>query len=521
MKHLLRLRPLRQHCSIIEYRSKISPARPALAQPHWLIATCVIAIAIFECHADDAINAEPSSRRWGIRLCYSNKSVDIPNVASSAQPACIAVGIDESGRPIAVCSIGDSISTKGHAHHRRGGDPGGCVIFVDATSGAVERTNYHHPRPDYVATSLNGKYVALASTSGWVDAKRNVTDTESTNDTSKTWQRATTSGSKGTTDGAMRYSIWETATAKPVWEMRFYGPHAKDAALAKFYHPRDDYADLSMPQPAIDSHIISVKNCQTGFSPDSKYFIALDSDHGIHILRLDDGLQLHARTGSPPVLFYFNYRRDRIQLICSNGLTQQVELATGMHVGESRALPAGASMPFQNDQDGMLGTNFVVDAPTGMFGIIRPDGLFIIKTRAAGDRVNKDVIRSQRGFEGLCRIQLSPDLRYVGLGFGSRYSGTDDCGRLTRFELADLRSGRVIRRLVRASDLNSVEAETGRTSTDSAGVPTTQIATHACACLTADGSDIAYVLPLQSTRSPSDRGKLTRGHSAPVQAGEK
>jgi hypothetical protein len=438
--------------------------------------------------ADDTATGEALQRlRWarGVRITYRNRDYDFRRVSLSSRPASIAHSTMADGESRIICSVGDGVWPISRVMLNAGGDPGDRTIFLDPKSGRWETTSYHQPRPDIVMTSADGRYVAMASMVGWPTEDLDelaVTKYEFKNRLSV---EEINSHLKQITHGTLRYSIWDVKSACPVWEMRFYRDSEEAGKRAKFERPWAQYAKIVLPWWAINRNP-SRQHCEIGFSADSNMFAALDPLHGVHVLHLNTGKQVHCsaqNVDESAIQLAFVDGGTRLAIVCESGAIRLFSTESGIEIkNHNYQLPIGAKAEGK-------GMNFAIEPTSGQIAILRNDDLQLTSFRNSTWRTpNKLIHGIGRGF-GISQLHGTADGEFIGIGYGRWDAQTNHVASLQTclYEVADVTKGRVIRRLVRKGSVELLPKN----------VPTIEIdETHDVrACLGPDG-EIIYVQPL-------------------------
>jgi hypothetical protein len=408
----------------------------------WVSAICVWSATVSTVECQDRVGR--------IRIHDEGAVIDVTHVAAGSAPASIAVS--EAEPRSYIVSGGSSVVGKGLPHMSFPGS--GCVMCVSGDTGNVECSVYHQVRPDYVVSSSNGKYVALASRAGWAVDKAD----KRLPGISKSIERQTGLSLDETnmrlrelTVGTLRYSIWEVQPFRPIWEMRFYGKDPKEGEASQFVRPWAEFAKVALPWWAIAEAPIKYRDCRIAFSPDSQWFVAHDLSNGIHAIRLVDGKQIHCcrkMINRAALGFTFAESSSVIRVIYSDRTISQVDLVSGEESKCSIEFPSSIEvMPLEPDYT----INFAIANGCGLVGVIQKDQLTLLPIV---DTTTKQGLEAEVRGIGLrlnaCRLETSEDGRFLGIGYGTGglAVGTRDTGSLIRYEVADRRTGKVIRRIV-------------------------------------------------------------------------
>ncbi len=427
-----------------------------------------------------------SSWARGVRIRANNRDLEFPRIAFSSRAAAIAYAAIPGGQTRVICSIGDGVRPIAETMLNCGGDPGDRVIFVDPENGACQSISYHQPRPDVLSASPDGRYVAMASERGWSTDGVKELEVSSKEFNVNMTVGAVNKALKDITHGTLRYSIWEVATARPIWEMRFYRADGESGARARFEQPWAQYAKIALPWWAIDTRP-SRQGCEIGFSPDSKLFAALDPVHGVHLLNLSDGAQTHCckpDMGNAPMKFAFLEGSSRIAVICEGGTIRLFSTSTGVEDrSHSLRLPSGASID-------KVGCNFVVSPASGQIAVLKNPAALLTKiTEANSSNAGFEIKGRGRGY-GANQFDTLVDGRFVGIGYGCWHEVTSSMAmrQTCMYEVVDLRQTQVIRRLVRKG---AIELP----ANDKVPIIEIEEANDVRACLGANG-EIVYVQQL-------------------------
>lgn len=429
-------------------------------------------------------NLKQSSWARGVRIRAGNRDLEFPRIALSSRAAAIAYAAIPGGQARIICSIGDGVWPKAETMLNCGGDPGDRVIFVDPGSGAWQSISYHQPRPDVLSVSPDGTFVAMASERGWpIDGVKGPEVSSKEFNVNMT-VGAVNKALKDITHGTLRYSIWEVATARPIWEMRFYRTDGESGARARFEQPWAQYAKIVLPWWAIDSRPCR-QGCEIGFSPDSKLFAALDPVHGVHLLNLLDGTQTHCfkpDIGNVPMQFAFVEGSSRIAVICEGGTIRLFSTSTGAEDrNHTLRLPRGASID-------KVGCNFVVSPTSGKIAVLKNPATLLTTLTKAGN-AEFEINGRGRGY-GANQFDTFLDGNFVGIGYGCWHEVTRSVAmrQTCMYEVVDVRQAKVVRRLVRKG---AIELP----ANDNVPIIEIEEANDVRACLGANG-DIIYVQQL-------------------------
>ncbi|WP_397569245.1 hypothetical protein [Schlesneria sp. T3-172] len=275
--------------------------------------------------------------------------------------------------------------------------------------------------------------------------------------------------------------------------MQFYGTSTEDGANAKFERPWNSYAKLTFPWWATGQHPVMYRGCRIGFSPNSRYFIALDEAHGIHVLRLTAKSQFHccrSNNDNPPVHFYFLDAADQMWVLFKDQSLRRIDLETGDEsIHGNFLLPTGA-LARSTEPWSTLGVfNFTVDSRSGTLGFIAADQFRTYQITSKPPHRLIGEVQRQNLSGVLCRIESSADGRYLGIG----YDDLDDVpnrwisdrGRVAMYEVIDLQTRMITRRIG--------DKEILKEFLKPDGVKTLEIDSEFQACLGDDGDDIVYV----------------------------
>ena len=460
-----------------------------------IVAACVAATVVWVCEGQAQGPVTADNIRESVTVHYRGRSYDVQNVSRSSKPGSIALAKTSAGDTRIICSVGDGVLGKSNIMVNRGRDPGECVLFLDPVSGRVERTSYHTPRPEHLVTSPDGKYVAMASLDGWVATEKSIDSIQIDKfcDTRDLPPDVVKEGLMDVAVGTLRYSIWNTTDAIPLWEMRFYGKLQKEGEAAQFQRPWNSYAKLAFPWWAMCDHAIMYRDCRIGFSPDSCYFVALDEAHGIHILRLKQGTQFHCCRASyerSPLFFYFPGSEGQMSVVFDDLTVRQIDLASGEETVEgSYELPPSAFARSSKESTRLDEFNFIpLSHP--LISCVIADGNLMIHNVAELRRVN--LLGTITGFgsrEGISRMEMSADQQYLGISYEWSGFWPTGSGVVVMYEVADVKAGVITRRVGSAGML----ARRG----ENAGAVTIETTGRFRACLGDDGDDIVYVEPFQ------------------------
>lgn len=437
--------------------------------------------------ADERVDREDfgsSSLARGVRVNVGDHVFDFPRVARTSRPAAIAYSASLEGKSRVIFSVGWGVLWKNNVMVNAGGDPGERVVFLDPDTGAWQATSYHQPRPDVLTTSPDGRFVAMASKFGWT--------TEDVDSVKVSYNESRTNLNvdevndrlKAITCGTLRYSVWESASAQPVWEMRCYSRTAEAGQRAKFVRPWGQYARVALPWWAINTRP-NIQFAQIGFSPDSKVFAALDPDHGVHLLNLVSGAQTHCckpEGGRLPSWFGFVQGGSRIAVICDDGSVRLFATDTGAEQKEHQyRLPVGATV---RDRD----ANFVIEPKSGQIGVSENGEFFLTSFGIANSDVTRIQVRGVGRAFGAGQIDTIALDRFVGIGFGREIAKVIIPQRTGLYEVVDPVKGRVIRRLVYRGTVDHLPKD---------DIPTIEISekNEVRACL-GPGGEIIYVQEL-------------------------
>lgn len=457
----------------------------------------------------------PTILDYGVEVRFGQKSLRIDNVTGNHCCAALAVTQSQAGKTcenIAIVSLGHFPATAIDPAPLDffGDDPGECILFINLETGAYERVSYHQMRPCMIALSPDGKHVAFASIDGWVPTRSQkaaspppeirATGEGLTKDEILQFRADREPGGiDAITVGTMLYSIWELNPIRPVWEMRHYENHSSDAAqTASFVRPWSAYARVALPWWSHKMSAEFYKNCRIGFSRCSKYFVALDQAQGIHVLRMSDGEQFHCCSPTidrRPATFFFEGTDSVLSVLWTDRSLQKVSLETGEETEHLLdTIPPEATFTSDNGVTRML---FSVNTGRGIIGTHSREGTFRLFLQA-GESSESWVRTSEIlkiGSARSCRIDLSKDGQKVGIGF-NRHNDHRDTGEIVRYDLADIPSGRVQKRLQsRLRTKNSTPYPEGN-----GNIPTITIESSFAASLSPDGTDIIYAVPVQSQK---------------------
>jgi hypothetical protein len=217
------------------------------------------------------------------------------------------------------------------------------------------------------------------------------------------------------------------------------------------------------------------------------------------VLNLIDGSQQHlcATTAShAPLLFTFANRDHKIHVVCSDGRVRVYDVAGGgEQSSDSVELPRIADVNVPSAAVTFPRINFALEPRNGMVGAITGGSLSLIRLGSVDS--SSVTITGIGERDNACRLEASSNGNFMGIGYGYKAPelGTNDNGDINRYEVADMMSGRIIRRLVR----RRFDANERGPETEVRPLPELTVETENpfCACLGVNGQ-IIYAEPLKS-----------------------
>ena len=173
---------------------------------------------------------------------------------------------------------------------------------------------------------------------------------------------------------------------------------------------------------------------------------------------------------------------------------RQIDLASGEETVEgSYELPPGAFARSSKESTRLDEFNFIpLSHP--LISCVISDGNLMIYNLAERSRVNLlGTITSFGSREGISRMEISADQRYLGITYGwsGQWSGfwPHDYGGVEMYQVADIKTGAITRRVSSAGILAKRSLQSRAASIEATG--------EIKACLGDDGDDIVYVEPFE------------------------
>jgi hypothetical protein len=219
--------------------------------------------------------------------------------------------------------------------------------------------------------------------------------------------------------------------------------------------------------------------------------VALDFDHGIHVLNLETGQQSRYRnSSSAAVAFAFCADEPAIHVVTADKVIRRVGLESGAEESVATIeLPAPTKIV--NREGSFPKLNFAMATGTGACAMCEGNRVTIFSLKPDVPPTEGGATYGIGDIVNLCRIQTSDDGNSIGLGYGFGVAelGISDSGAIWRFDVLDRSTGRIARRIIQERYLD-VDDKFAQTS----GLKVTErrilVKGHFAACLRRDGSTV-------------------------------
>lgn len=457
--------------------------------------------------------ADETNVKWGVCITDGGNVLHIPSVASSGTDlGCMTVlpPTADAKRGTLICRVGSRWQSKrvepaGHPDDHFSDS----ILFINLDNGSYWRCSNMHPSPNFVVQSPDGKYFAFGNSVGWSLTEQSRRDLFGEgDDTLFRGSRLLSSDVKrrlaASCVGTILYSVWETSSQRPIWEMRFPAD-SKDVPIAKFVRPWENNGDLEVPWWAINEDPHLYCDPVMGFSPDSSFFVALSSYYGVQILNLGEGTQSSVSPVTEqhrPMTYVFR-DKETIEIFRSDSSSLRVRIADGQVLGTTMSDISSPSI---------LGTEvfgkdayplFCTDSTRVWTASLKGDRLRIGRPQLSDSAILETRITLGAMTTGVSRMEVSRNKRWAGINITTMRETAEqlrnkDNGKTCRFERIDLHSGRIVERVVSSTMIDAAQMRE-KFANDS--VPTVFVAPVSKvltmgACLNAQGDGIVYAIPI-------------------------
>ncbi len=457
--------------------------------------------------------ADETNVKWGVYITDGGNVLHIPSVASSGTDVrCLTVfpPTERAKRGTLICRVGSEwlskrIEPAGHPDDHFSD----CILFINLDNGSYRRFSGMQPSPDFVVQSPDGKYFAFGNSVGWSLTEQSrkdlFTDRQDTLFRGSNLRSADVKSRLAAASvGTILYSVWETSSQRPIWEMHFPA-NSKDAAVAKFVRPWENNEIIKIPWWAIneDPHLYSYP--VMGFSQDGSFFVASNSNYGVHILNLEDGSQSFvspAAERSRPMTYVFT-DNETIRIFRSDSSSLSVRVANGQVLGSSVLDIASTSILGVEIFEKQTYPLFCTDSKRFWAASLKDDLLRIGRPELSDAAILETRITVGAMATGVSRMEVSRDKRWAGINITTARESVErlrnvDYGGTSRFERIDMSTGRIVERVFISTGIIDPLVEE-KFAND--GVPAVDVASirkvrTLGACLNAQGDGIVYAVPI-------------------------
>ena len=446
---------------------------------------------------------------WGVRIHNGGRVIEIPAVSASGNrigAATVLPATDSAPAGTFVCRVGGKWAGK---RVGPGTDPNRldaeCILFVNLESGAFKRFAGLQPAPDFIVQSPDGKWFALGSSVGWgfhpraraallgqgSEAKLGGSDLRSSEAQARMSEMLV---------GTVLFSIWESETLRPVWQMRYPDIDHKNH-VPGFVRPWEENAAIPIPWWAIDAEPFVYNYPVMAFSPDEQFFVALSEESGLVVLNMVNGQQFTVFPldgDQRPKTFVFS-SESTIAVFRSDGTISELRLHDGTIVKEREFKPDRYPITSINGEG--MHPLFCPDSSGRWIATISGSNLQVVRNDESMPPIGPVPVVVGELPVGVNRFELSGSKRWAGFSMVTARETIEDyryhdIGFTDRFERMDLLEGRIVERILNVTAEDAMRFEDG--------VPTINLGSEGylssfAACLSSSGENIIYAVPYRST----------------------
>lgn len=466
------------------------------------------------CFADEPLS-------WGIQLHSGTRVIEIPSVASSGERIGAATVLPETEgaeEGTFVCRVGGKWSSKrvgpGTNPDRNDAE---CMLFVNLKTGEHKRFTGLQPAPDFVVQSPSGKYFALGSSVGW-GLTQEIRDSLLQQDSDTKLSASNLSSRAAQTKlsemlvGTVQFSVWESESFRPVWQMR-YPDFVGESRRTGFVRPWEENFTIPIPWWAIDAEPYLYNYPMMAFSADEQFFVTVSKESGLVILNMSSGQQFADfpyDIDRYPRTFVFD-TDSTISVLWSDGTACQVRLRDGTVLAKDDlprnkypTIRAGSSnrtyalfcpCPASHSIATVSGNDLLID---GINRFSQPNGGELGRLEELAPAPVRIKLSVGNSPVGIARLELSQSRKWAGISISNSRPSIEHFrfshdGFTDRFERIDLATGKVVERIA--------NLDPDQLPTDN--VPTVNVASAGyvsslAACLDLTGENIIYATPYRS-----------------------
>ena len=445
---------------------------------------------------------------WGAKITNGNKLIDIPAVATAGDHiACLAVLPPTENAPSGtlICRLGGQWNSKrnGPASNPQRNDAD-CVLFINLDTGTFYRHAGLQPAPNYAVVSDNGRYFALASSTGWAPTAESFSMTVRLhtdfpkNRSSGLTVDELSSKLKDSLTGTTLYTIWETASLRPIWEMRY----ADNTSTNEFFKPSEDAWRVRLPWWAFDEEPRLYRYPLMAFSPEGRYFVASNHYDGMVILDTLTGYQriaVQATETTYPIAFTFT-EKSKAEVMISDGKIRIIRLADEHMNGETEGRTVFSTLPVacQTHNDTVtLYPLFCSNCSHQLVATLDKSDLRILTLYPAERTLGPFSLHKVPSESpiGVSRLEIAHSGRWAGIQIVQSRETIENLrfqnNCITRrFERIDMKNFIVVQRVTNLAELKVGADTVQQTFVDKGRVFS--------ACLSWNGEDIIWAIPVQT-----------------------